>query len=397
VAAGQQELAISMEATGFIPEARRRRGGGLRGGGLDPFDDPFFDGFLGAARAPSKIPLTSGALPVAVRELPQEGRPADFSGGIGRFSVSAKASPTKVSVGDPITMTVTVSGEGSFDRLDLPPLERSADWKTYDQSTKVETTNDVRQVARKTFEQAIVPEHDGIDAIPARRLSYFDPERARYVSVSTQPIKLEVAALEPGRPGARIAGGAASGAKRGGGRDARAASAALDIELAPNQIALGELRPSLAPVALTPGFVLLQVLALALMGGTIAWAARRTRLATDPAHLRALEMQRAVRVEMERMQRAVAARDASSFFAAARRAVQERVATDATQAASLTLPEIEARLEPTPELRGRLHDLFTAADAVAYSRGAANGEPLESWQARVRELLRMLDVAGAKR
>mgnify|MGYP001039917717 CR=1 FL=1 len=49
----------------------------------------------------------------------------EFAGWVGRFQVEASASPTEVSIGDPVTLAVSVSGPEYLDNVELPALARS--------------------------------------------------------------------------------------------------------------------------------------------------------------------------------------------------------------------------------------------------------------------------------
>ena len=82
-----------------------------------PFNDPF-EGLLTRYQ---DVPATleAKAHNITVKPLPVEGRPANFNGAVGQFAMTAKASPLEVTVGDPVTLNIQLSGEG---RSILPAL-----------------------------------------------------------------------------------------------------------------------------------------------------------------------------------------------------------------------------------------------------------------------------------
>jgi hypothetical protein len=372
-----------IEVTAIVPGARRRLGGVL--------DDPFFESFFGGGGQQKKIPLSSEPQKVRVLPLPDAGRPADFSGAIGKFTISASATPKQVTVGDPITLTVTVSGKGNFDRLAIPALDSDNEWKTYAASSKFTPTDALGYAGRKVSEQAIVPQQATSSAVPARRFSYFDPDKRRYVELDTQPIALTVA---PAPRAAKALGAAPPSASRD------TSDAAVDAgqwELAPNQITPGASERDTSPLPARPWFLGLQVLPLLVLAGGSLWARRRDRLRADPAHNRRLAARRRVDAESDAMQRAARAGDTHAFFAAARRAVQERLARDPARAAeSLTLAELEALVADRPELRDELRDVVGRADAIAYSGEQLPAGHLNAWQSRVTKLLQALDSSAKK-
>jgi hypothetical protein len=333
---------------------------------------------------------------VHVLPLPDEGRPASFTGAIGKFTVEASAKPVKLTVGDPLTLTVKVAGKGNFDRLSIPAIESGGDWKAYPASSKFEPTDALGTSGRKVSEQAVVPITAKVTSVPARPFSYFDPDKRRYVELTTQPIALTI----EGAP--RAAGGTSPGAPAsaaGTRSDRQAERGAVDgdqWELAPNQIAAGAPADA-TPVATRPWFLALQLVPLLLLAGGSWWARRRDRLHADPAYHRRLAARRRVDAETEAMQRAAAAGDTAAFFAAARRAVQECLARDPDrEAGSLTLSELETLIGDRAALRDELHAIVGRADAITYSGEHVPPAQLGEWQRRVIALLQALDASGGR-
>lgn len=381
VTAGTHDLSVSLTATAILPRGRPAR--------RSLFDDPFFDSFFGGTRERREVSVESPARKVVVRPLPEVGKPADFSGGIGRFTLSAKATPTELTVGDPLTLELRVSGKGNFDRLALPPLASGTEWKTYPQTTASESRDGLGHSGTKTFSQVLIPERVDIDAVPARELSYFDPDRGRYERARSEPIALVVrpAALGPATARARSAAEPRDGAT---GDETGA------FEIAPNQIELGRLRDSLRPLALDPRFLALQFVPLALLLAGFALARRREHLAGDASHQRAVAASRAVREALAEADRAVKRADAPAFFAAARRALQERVAAPGRNAASLAPEEVEACVPPDSPLGATVRAIFESADRVAYSGERPRAEALREWRDRLRAAVRDLPAGGSR-
>jgi len=382
VTAGEFPLTGKIEVTAYLPGGRRRGAA---------FNDPFFDAFFGGGGAQKKIPLATPERSVRVLSIPEAGRPASFSGAIGEFTVQASATPAKVVLGDPVTVTLTVKGKGNFDRLTVPEMSTDAQWKAYPASSRFEPTDALGTTGRKLAEQAIVALDPKLKAIPPRTFSYFDPDGRRYVELATQPVALTIEA--PPRPAGPSA--AAAGAGRGAtGGD----TTSEQWELAPNQIAPGAPHPLAAPVATRAWFLLLQLVPLAGLAAGALWLTRSDRLRADPVHLRRVAARRRVEGELAQMERAAQAGDAPAFFAAARRALQERLARDPERSAeSLTLAELEGLLEERPELRDELRAIVGRADAVAYSGEQMLAAHLHEWLKRVRDLLPALDAAGGRR
>ncbi|MBU1986457.1 MAG: BatD family protein, partial [Proteobacteria bacterium] len=170
---GRQNVSIAIEATLLIPD--KRRPSTPLGG--DPFfgNDLFADFFNQQQLQEKKIQIVSKDMELQVLPLPIEGKPADFSGAIGKFDLQIKAQPTEVGPGDPITLTMTVQGKGNFDRVEAPVLSQAEGWKSYSPSSKMTPGARVGQ-GSKVFEQAIVAKDLDKTTIPPLSFSFFDPE-----------------------------------------------------------------------------------------------------------------------------------------------------------------------------------------------------------------------------
>ncbi len=164
--------------------------GNLRG--RDMINDFFGDNFFGARRgAMKKYVVPSNSLSLVAKELPLEGKPAKFAGLVGEYTISASASPLDVSVGDPITLKVTLSGPAYLGGVDLPPLTGQAELSTY---FKIPDERADGKVAgrSKIFTQTIRAKNESVKEIPPITLSYFDTKKGRYESVSTAAIPIVV-------------------------------------------------------------------------------------------------------------------------------------------------------------------------------------------------------------
>jgi len=93
--------------------------GGMLGNSM--LNDPFFQNFFGGTTE-KQITVASDPDAFKVLELPVAGRPAGFSGAVGKFEVGSELSAAKCTAGDPLTLRLEVTGTGSFDRVNSPML-----------------------------------------------------------------------------------------------------------------------------------------------------------------------------------------------------------------------------------------------------------------------------------
>ncbi|MGE0758746.1 MAG: BatD family protein [Pirellulaceae bacterium] len=132
-------------------------------------------------------------LEMDILDAPVAGRPASYVGAIGRIQADAELAPTRVKVGDPLTLTITLRGEGTLEATVPPQLEQVPEvtraFKMYEATQ--ETTSDARR-----FTYSLRPLHAGVGQFPAVPISYFDVQKEQYVTIHTGPIAIDVAAAD---------------------------------------------------------------------------------------------------------------------------------------------------------------------------------------------------------
>lgn len=154
--------------------------------------DDFFSGFFGGQGfGMSARDLTVSTKPsrIDIKPLPKEGRPEDFSGAIGQFSLDAKANPKKVDAGEPITLSVKVAGRGNFNAITAPTLVDAENWRSYPPNEKFtpSASDPIGYNGEKVFEYTIVARSDAT-LTPSPEFSFFDPAVEKYVTLKAAPI-----------------------------------------------------------------------------------------------------------------------------------------------------------------------------------------------------------------
>jgi hypothetical protein len=166
----------------------------------DPFEDFFGAPFGGSMFAETRTEvLASNALSVEIRPLPTQGRPAGFDGLVGSLEVQAELAEDQVRVGDSVTLTITVRGDGVLAGIELPPAQDTEQLRAYDDEPEV-LAGVVGGAfrSRATLRRALVPTKEGTIQLPPVTLHWFDPAQERYVSWSLPIQELEVLPGEPG-------------------------------------------------------------------------------------------------------------------------------------------------------------------------------------------------------
>jgi hypothetical protein len=159
----------------------------------DPFSDFFDDDFFGSSRRAvyKTVVVPSNSLTLKVRDLPEKGRPPNFMGHIGKYKIKTSATPVKVNVGDPITLTITITGPEYLENVELPLLKTQKgfrdNFKIPDEMASAEIKG-----KNKVFTQTIRPLNSAVKEIPPVELSYFDTEKHEYRTARSDPIPLTV-------------------------------------------------------------------------------------------------------------------------------------------------------------------------------------------------------------
>jgi hypothetical protein len=156
----------------------------------DPFSDPFFSDPFGNMGERVEVPIKSETVTINVKPLPPNA-PANFSGAVGNFTMVSDAKPKSVQVGDPITVTSTITGRGNFDRMNAPALEDERGWHKYPASSKFKQDDDVGISGEKTFEMVLAP-NEKKSAVPPLVFAYFDPAKENYVTLRSDAVPITV-------------------------------------------------------------------------------------------------------------------------------------------------------------------------------------------------------------
>lgn len=160
----------------------------MRNSSLDPVV-AFFNGQSGMQEM--KKHLTTPRIVIHVSPLPN--KPADFSGAVGKFTLSSSVSSTDVLTNDAITLKVNVNGSGNMKLIKTPFVEWPKDFETYDAKVndnfKLSTSG---LSGSKQFEYLAVPRHAGKYTVPAVKFVYFDTDTKTYKTLVSQPYTINV-------------------------------------------------------------------------------------------------------------------------------------------------------------------------------------------------------------
>jgi hypothetical protein len=340
----------------------------------DPFSDPFFSDPFSQFGERREVAIKSEPVAIEVKPLPQNAPPS-FSGAVGNFTMTTDAKPKSVQVGDPITVTTTISGRGNFDRVNAPVVEDQHGWHKYPPSSKFKQDDDVGISGTKTFEMVLSP-NEKKQSLPVMAFSYFDPVKGEYLTLHSEPIAITVQGgatttqnVVSSVPGPTTPATATTSA--GSATQPTVATKPADI-----LYQLTERPPaveSFMPLYTRPIFWMAQLIPLLGLIGFAGWKIRQTRADNREAR-RTAALQHEVAELMRKLHRG--GLSPREYYAEASRVVRVKAA----------LASRNRRLDPNMvdvdtvadtfglngDSRERLRQLFEQCDELQYS-GAHNG------------------------
>ncbi|KAA3604953.1 MAG: hypothetical protein DWQ01_20325 [Planctomycetota bacterium] len=136
----------------------------------------------------------SNTVSVHVRDVPEQGRPAGYSGAIGQFSAKAEILPKKAQVGDPLTLNLIIRGQGNL--ADILPLDLEQVLPSLKQDFKFYDATSETRAQRKIITYSLRPLRAGITEFPAIPFAYFDPEKGAFVEAPTETLPLSIRKAE---------------------------------------------------------------------------------------------------------------------------------------------------------------------------------------------------------
>jgi len=345
----------------------------------DPFDNLFSRDPFEMMGRPTKVALHSEPVTLEIRPLPPN-PPASFSGAVGNFAMTAEAKPKSVQVGDPITVTATISGRGNFDRMTAPSLEDERGWHKYPPSAKFKQDDDVGISGAKTFEMVISP-NEKKSSVPPLSFSYFDPLKENYVTLRSNAIPVQVEGNTIAQAQPIIAGGNQIAQP---GPAAPATSKPPDILY---QLKERGREQSFAPIYTERVFWAGQIFPVIALLGFIGWKIRQAKIDNR-------EAQRVVALQQEAAEllRKLRRKDVppEEYFGQASRAV--RVKTALAKKVDPSAVDVEMAASTfalDEESRAQLRQLFERNDELRYS-GRPNGSGTTSAQDR-EEVLQLIE------
>jgi len=319
--------------------------------------NPFFRMFNQGEQR--QVALATEKVVVPSLPLPTADRPANFSGAVGNFSMTASAGPTTLTVGDPITMRVQISGRGALDAITLPVQDAWQNFKTYPPTAKLETSDQFGFQGTKTFEQIVSPLNSDVHELPAFSFSFFNPDDGKFHTLTQPALPLTIKAA------------AASPLPTLAATKTSAPENQPPQDILPIKENFGALEKSAVPLIASPKFLALQSFPVLALLAAFVWRKRADNLANNPRLRRQRAVAQVIAMGLNDLKKFAAENKPDEFFATLFRLLQEQLGERLDCPATAITEAIvtdHALLRTAPlALRTALHEQFQLCNQARYA------------------------------
>jgi hypothetical protein len=300
---------------------------------------------------------------VRVKPLPDAGRPADFCGGVGDFKLTAALSRDSSTGGEPITLSIKVTGTGNVGLVGEPQVSAPPGVKLLAPETKQNTsTSSGRVSGSRTFDFPLIPQADGQHVISPVSMSFFNPKTGSYYTLESEPLSFiarnasSAVASTDASQGVRVLGSDIVHIKTTPGTGARLPAAVFSWLFYPAGIVV--------------------------LGAGLLVGRHRRRLEQDRGYARRTRSSRLVKRGLAEASKLLAAGNERDFYSALNRAVVSYAGDRFNIGASgMTGDELQSQLLQkgvASDTVEALLELVASCDAARFSPGMARCSPKET-------------------
>jgi hypothetical protein len=311
----------------------------------------FFDVF-GSSQ---NVRIESKPIAIDVLPLPEQGKPKEFTGGVGQFSLDGSLDRTSTVNSEPINLTIRITGSGSarmIDKPEIPPIPglRILSPESKDESRAVAGTLH----GSKTFRYPIIPQSDGKYVIAPIAIAYFDPQAKAYRTVRTGPFEFS-------------ASGSTVSTQLAEGTGFKVLGTDIDY-----------IKPNVATLAVAPMDPpwwpnLLYLLSVGMVGGALWYRGHSERLQTDRGYARKTRSSGLVKRRLNTAEKLLKKQDDKGFYAALTQAIVGYVGDRFNiETHAMTRDQLRAemnRLQIAPETATAVIEIVDQCEIARFSPG----------------------------
>lgn len=133
--------------------------------------------------------LESQPLTLTIKPLPADAPPT-FVNAIGQFEMQATLNQQVAQTGEPLTLTMTITGSGNGPLIYTPQLALGDEWRVYPAQSR--TRRDGPLLGERVFSWSVIPLQPGDLTIPSQSWSFLNPQTGQYETRATTPFTVSV-------------------------------------------------------------------------------------------------------------------------------------------------------------------------------------------------------------
>ncbi len=347
--------------------------------GASVFDDDFFSSRFGYRAYP--IEVESDEIPVSILAFPEEGRPEDFQGAVGDFSMNVRVDPAEVKVGDPIALRTVISGKGNLDTVTAPRLAASDKFKMYEPQVTIKG-------GRKIYERILIPKSVEAKDIPEISFSFFNPRSGKYESIRKGPLAVKVAKRPESERAVKMV-------SLPGVEQMFYPGEELGKDIIHIKEKIGKLRLKDRFLYENPFFWLGQIVPLTLFIGLFGFYRKKERIRSDKGYARYLRAPRKARSGLAKAGACLAKEKVALFYDAVFRTLQEYLGDRFNlPKGNVTGQVVEQRLSQTrcdEKILEMLRDIFSKCEMARYASSVPGRHEAEETLEKVRKVIDHLE------
>jgi hypothetical protein len=137
--------------------------------------------------------VSAGNKTINVKSLPEVGKPVDFTGAVGGFSLNVLSSKTELDASESLQVKVNVKGKGNLKLFKLPKISLPSSLEVYEPEHNEDVKTNLSGMQGSISDSyTVVPQYKGKYPIPSISFSYFDLKTESYKRLSSDEIIINV-------------------------------------------------------------------------------------------------------------------------------------------------------------------------------------------------------------
>jgi hypothetical protein len=335
----------------------------------DFFGDPFGRSEIYEFSAKSNV------VKIQVDPLPS-GQPDSFKGAVGDYNFSAKMNSASVKSNEPVTLNIDISGSGNIKLLEMPEINLPNGFENYEPKINEQINRGGKISGSKSGEYLLVPRVVGIREIPPIEFSYFDASKKRYVTLKSDPFKIDI------KPGDKQVS-----TEFAGKEDIKQ----LGDDIRYIKTSLGDIKKREKYIIGSPGSIIAGALPFVLSLAVIGWKRRYDKLHGNVVLLRYQKAQKIAKTRLKSANKLMASQNYKEFY------TELSTALFGYLEDKLHIPKSEFTIErATEELRKRnlsedlITNLKTGAEKCEFVRFAPGAEKSAAMQEMYDEIANVI-------